>query len=154
MATDLESPPKPAAPSGAAVFVDRFAAAWSTCDPERLLELLTDDVVLRQPGLPDTQGKAAARDAFSRLFRAFPDLHAIVHRWAANGDVVFIEFTLATTFGGRELSWPAVDRFLLRDGLAAERVNYFDARRFLIEILKRPRGWRRLATSGLRPTLS
>jgi ketosteroid isomerase-like protein len=153
VATDLQSPVKPAEPSAAA-FVARFAEAWSTCDPERLLELLTDDVVLRQPAMPDTHGKAAAREAFTRLFRAFPDLHAIVHRWGANGDVVFIEFTLAATFGGRELSWPAVDRFQLRDGLAAERVNYFDPRRFFLEILKRPRGWPRLARSGLRPTLS
>lgn len=154
MATGLESLTETAGASEAAAFVEGFAAAWASCEVERLLALLADDIVLRQPALPDTHGKAAAREAFTRLFRAFPDLHAIVHRWASRGDVVFIEFTLAATFGGRELSWPAVDRFLLRDGLAAERVNYFDTRRFLIEILKRPRGWRRLATSGLRPTLS
>ena len=139
--------------SDAASFVEGFADAWGKSDVDLLLALLTDDVVLRQPALPDVQGKAAARETFTKLFRAFPGLHAIVHRWAAHGDVVFIEFTLTADFGGHELSWPAVDRLILRDGLAAERVNYFDSRRFLIEILKRPRGWPQLAKSGLRPTL-
>jgi limonene-1,2-epoxide hydrolase len=153
MSTDVESRDEATTPSDAAGFVDRFAAAWGRSDVELLLALLTEDIVLKQPALPDTHGKPAARAAFTRLFRAFPGLHATVHRWAARGDVVFIEFTLAANFGGSELSWPAVDRFFLRDGLAAERVNYFDARRFLIETLKRPRGWWQLATSGLRPTL-
>jgi ketosteroid isomerase-like protein len=153
MATDLESRDEATA-SDAAEFVEGFADAWGKSDVDLLLALLADDIVLRQPALPDTYGKTAARESFGKLFRAFPGLHATVHRWAAHGDVVFIEFTLAANFGGRELSWPAVDRFILRDGLAAERVNYFDARRFMIEILKRPRGWAQLAKSGLRPSLS
>jgi steroid delta-isomerase-like uncharacterized protein len=153
MATDLESRDE-ATVSDAAAFVEGFADAWGKSDVELLLALLADDIVLKQPALPDTYGKTAAREAFEKLFRAFPGLQATVHRWAAHGDVVFIEFTLAADFGGRELSWPAVDRFILRDGLAAERVNYFDARRFMIEILKRPRGWAQLAKSGLRPSLS
>jgi steroid delta-isomerase-like uncharacterized protein len=151
LATEVESRGEAPA-TDAARFVEGFAEAWGRSDVEMLLALLADDVVLRGPGLPDVHGKAAARQMFTKLFRAFPGLHAIVHRWAASGDTVFIEFTLAGTLGGRELSWAAVDRFTLRDGLAAERVNYFDARRFTIEILKRPRGWAQLARSGLRPS--
>lgn len=137
----------------AAAFVRRFEQAWSQSNADALVELLTDDVVLRQPTLPDTVGKAAAHEAFTRVFGAFPDLKATVHRWAAQGDLVFIEFTLSAEFGGRRLSWPAVDRFFLRDGLVAERVNYADGGRLFLEILKRPRGWRRFAASGLRPKL-
>jgi steroid delta-isomerase-like uncharacterized protein len=137
----------------AAEFVERFERAWSHSSADALIELLTDDVVLKQPTLPDTAGKAAAHAAFTRLFRAFPDLKVTVHRWAAQGDLVFVEFTLHGQFGGRKLSWPAVDRFFLRDGLIAERVNYADGGRLFLEILKRPRGWRRFAASGLRPKL-
>jgi steroid delta-isomerase-like uncharacterized protein len=139
--------------SGAAEFVERFEQAWSRSSADALIELLTDDVVLKQPTLPDTVGKAAAHEQFTRVFRAFPDLKAKVHRWAAEGDVVFIEFTLHGDFGGKQLSWPAVDRFFLRDGLIAERVNYADGSNLLFQILKRPRGWRRFAASGLRPKL-
>ena len=140
--------------AGPAEFVERFQHAWRQCSADALLELLTDDVVLRQPSMPDIAGKAAAREAFTRLFRAIPDLKATVHRWAAQDDVVFIEFTLSGEFGGRPLSWDAVDRFVVRDGLGAERVSYFDGGTLLVEFLKRPRGWRRLAASGLRPKLS
>jgi steroid delta-isomerase-like uncharacterized protein len=137
----------------AAAFVERFEQAWAQSSADALIELLSDDVVLKQPTLPDTVGKAAAHEVFTRVFRAFPGLKATVHRWAAQGDVVFIEFTLHGEFGGSHLEWPAVDRFFLRDGLIAERVNYADGGRLFVEILKRPRGWRRFAASGLRPKL-
>ena len=68
-------------------------------------------------------------------------------------EVVFIEFTLVGTFGGREISWPAVDRFLLREGLGAERLSYFDPLQPLLGTLTRPSGWGRLLRSGFRPTL-
>ena len=140
--------------AGPAEFVGRFQHAWRQCSADALLELLTDDVILRQPSMRDIVGKTAAHEAFTQLFRAIPDLKATVHRWAAQDDVVFIEFTLSGEFGGRQVSWPAVDRFIVRDGLGAERVSYFDGGKLLVEFLKRPRGWRRLAASGLRPKLS
>jgi ketosteroid isomerase-like protein len=139
--------------SDPAEFVDRFESAWAKSDPDALAELLTDDVVLIQPIVPDTAGKTAAREQFSRLLRFIPDLHTTVDRWAAQGDILFIEFTLSGTFGGRDVSWPAVDRFLLRDGLAAERVSYFDSSPLALTIMMRPRGWRRLLRSGFRPSL-
>jgi len=140
--------------AGAAEFVERFERAWSQSSASALIELLTDDVVLKQPTIPDVVGKAAAHEAFARIFGAFPDLKATVHRWAAQEeDLVFVEFTLHGEFGGRQLSWPAVDRFFLRDGLVAERVTYADGGQLFLEILKRPRGWRRFAASGLRPRL-
>jgi ketosteroid isomerase-like protein len=146
----LESP----ASVAEAEFVDRFEAAWATSDPDFLVALLTDDVVLIQPGMPSMRGKAEARDNFARLLRLIPDLHVRVHRWAARNEIVFIEFTLIGTFGGKEVSWPAVDRFLMRDGLIAERVSYFDPLPLILTTLTRPRGWRRLVASGFRPSLS
>jgi ketosteroid isomerase-like protein len=138
----------------AAEFVERFETAWSKSNADALGELLTDDVVLIQPGMPSIKGKEQAHKTFSRLFRLIPDLHVVVHRWAAGDDVLFIEFTLVGTFGGGEVSWPAVDRFLLLDGLVAERISYFDPMPLFLTTLKRPRGWRRLFTSGFRPSLS
>jgi ketosteroid isomerase-like protein len=139
----------PDAPS--ADFVARFEKAWGESDPDALLELLTDNVRLIQPTMTHTVGKQAARKQFAALLEAIPDLHVEVHRWAARDDVLFIEFTLIGTYGGRELSWPAVDRFLLRDGLAAERISYFDPLPIAAALVTRPRGWRRLLASGFRP---
>lgn len=143
-----------AASSEAAEYVQRFATAWSQCDPDALVALLAEDVVLIQPMMPATSGRTAAREAFARLFALVPDLRATVHRWGAGEDAVFIEFTLSGTFGGRELSWPAVDRFQLRDGLAVKRVSYFDPGPMTMKMLTRPRGWGRLLRSGFRPSFT
>jgi ketosteroid isomerase-like protein len=123
-------------------FVRRFDEAWSRSNADALVELLADDVVLRQPLMPELVGKSAAHAAFERLFRFFPGLTLTVNSWAARGDVVFIDFTLRGDVGGRPITWPAVDRFVLRGGLAAERVSYFDGAKLVGEILKRPRAWR------------
>ena len=63
-------------------------------------------------------------------------------------------FTLRATYGGRPIRWDAVDRFVLRDdGLASERVSFFDSQPLVLQMLTRPRGWLQLARSGFRPQL-
>jgi ketosteroid isomerase-like protein len=131
----------------AAAFVDRFARAWAGPDLDQLEALWTDDVVLVQPLGPTTVGRAAGREAFTSLLGLVPDLRATVHRWGATDDGVLIEFTLSGTLGGRELSWSAVDRIVLRDGSIAERRSYFDSIPILRQVLTRPRGWPQLAST-------
>jgi ketosteroid isomerase-like protein len=135
-------------------FADRFAAWWSDPDPDRLGDILAEDVQLIQPIAPDTHTLADGKEAFRGLFRFLPDLRGTVHDSVAEGNVVYIHFTLAGTYGGREISWDAVDRFVLReDGLAVERVSFFDSQPLALQMLLRPRGWPRLVRSGFRPQL-
>ena len=111
----------------AADFVERFRDFWSSPVPERLDIVLSQDVVLAAPAMPTTQGLAEAKLAWAGLLGLIPDLSTEVVRWAASDDGVFIEFTLSGTVAGSEITWPAVDRFVLNeDGLASERVGYFD----------------------------
>jgi ketosteroid isomerase-like protein len=121
-----------------AAFVRRFADFWSSPDPDRLGAVLTSDVTLIQPMAPPTHGLAEAQEAFRRLFLLVPDLRGTVDRWSASGDVVFIEFRLHGTFGGRRIEWPAVDRFTLRGDLGRERVSYFDPTPLLPHLARRP----------------
>jgi hypothetical protein len=135
-------------------FVERFARWWAAPDPDRLGDLLTDDVRLIQPLAPDTSTLADGKRAFKRLFRFLPDLRGEVHDSAVDGNLVFIHFTLSATYGGSRLSWDAVDRFVLRDdGLALERVSFFDSEPLAARMLLNPRGWPQLARSGFRPRL-
>jgi ketosteroid isomerase-like protein len=139
----------------AADFVERFAASWAAPTVASHSALWHDEIVLTQPLMPKAVGRRACEEGFARLFSLIPDLHATVHRWAAaDPDVVFIEFTLAGTFGGRAIEWDAVDRFVLRDGLALERVSYFDSMPVAIEMALRPRGWRQLVSASFRPHVS
>jgi ketosteroid isomerase-like protein len=122
------------APTDADSFADHFD------------HLMADDVRLIQPQLPTAVGRQAFREQFARpVFELVPDLHATVHRWAAHGDTVLIEFTLAGTLGGRPVSWDCVDRVTLRDGLATERRAYFDPTPLLAAVATRPRAWVRFA---------
>jgi ketosteroid isomerase-like protein len=135
-------------------FVERFAAWWSDPDPDRLGEILAEDVLLAQPIAPDTRTLADGVEAFRRLFRFLPDLRGAVHDFAVEGNVVFIHFTLSATYGGRPISWDAVDRFVVRDdGLATERLSFFDSQPLALQMLLRPRGWVQIARSGFRPQL-
>ena len=144
----------PITEDAAAEFVDRFAEAWRTPDLDKHDELWADDIVLIQPLMGALHGREACRAAFARLFELVPDLHAVVHRWSNGGDALFIEITLSGTFGGRELSWNAVDRFLLDDGRIAERVSYFDSVPVALAMAGRPRGWRRLIATRFVPRFS
>jgi len=128
--------------SAAADFAARFADYWRAPTPERLSLVLADRVRLVAPMTPVTETLAEGKRAFTGLFELIPDLTGEVHRWGATADGVLIEFTLSGTAGGRPISWRAVDRFVIGDdGLASERVSYFDSMPIALAALTRPRGW-------------
>lgn len=128
-------------------WVAEFIAGWrEPGDPDSFADhferVCTDDVRLIQPQLPTLVGKPAFRKGFVRpTFALIPDLHATVHDWAADGDVIYINFTLTGTLGGKPISWPCIDRIVLRDGLACERRAHFDPTPLLAAVITRPRAW-------------
>lgn len=121
-------------------FAQRFAEGWAAPTAERLVTLLADDVVLYQPHLPPLRGRAAALAEFHRLFRWLPGLHGEVHRARGADGVVYIEWTMRFPIG-RGVAIDAVDRFLLRDGLGAERTVYFDQIPLIAGVLRAPAAW-------------
>lgn len=129
-------------------WVRQFDEVWKAPRErlERLLALLSDDIVLKAPTRPPvSRGKAAGRRAFQRAFKAFPDLQARSKRWAVSGDVLFIEMTFTATVAGEPLSWDSVDRFIFREGQAIERIAFFQDSRVVLQRLRRsPAGWLQL----------
>ncbi|OSC40800.1 nuclear transport factor 2 family protein [Mycobacterium decipiens] len=122
-------------------FVEGFADFWKAPSPGGLANHLHPDVRLVQPLSPPAHGLAAAQRAFNRILGLLPDLHGEVDRWSQAGDVVFIEFRLMARLGNEVVEWPVIDRFLLRDDKAVERVSYFDSFPLLIKVLKHPSTW-------------
>lgn len=137
--------------AAAADFVRRFADYWRAPTPERLDAVLAERVRLVTPMMPDARTLDEGREAFAELFELIPDITGEVHRWGPTADGVLIEFTLGGTAGGKPISWSAVDRFVIgEDGLATERVSYFDSAPIVRAAAGRPRTWPALLRRGWR----
>jgi len=133
----------------AARFVAAFQEFWRAPTVADF-SILSEDVTLVQPLAPVMHGLGEVRETFGRIFASMPDMCGEVDRWSARDNVLFIEFRLRATIGGRPFEWPAVDRFRLnRDGRATERVTWFDSMPLLLVMLRRPRAWPRLLRSGV-----
>lgn len=126
----------------AADFARRFADFWAAPSPERLDTVLAPQVRLVTPMAPTTHTLEEGKRVFADLFELIPDLTADAHRHGATADGVLIEFTLSGNTGGGAISWHSVDRFVIgEDGLATERVSYFDSAPIALMIARRPRVW-------------
>src|SRR5204863_7757048 len=56
-------------------FLERWAGAWNSHEPERLLGLMTEDIVYDDSAWPETmRGHADVRRFLDSTWRAFPDL--------------------------------------------------------------------------------
>ncbi len=119
-------------------FTRRFGEAWAAPSGSRLAALLTEDVHLAQPLMREIRHREAAVRAFDELFALVPDLHSEVLRWGATEDGVLIEHRMQGTLGRRPYRWEVVDRILLREGLARERIAHFDPLPVLAQLLRRP----------------
>ncbi len=137
--------------AAAADFARRFAEYWQAPTPEGLDTVLARQVRMTAPMTPATHTLEDGRRVFAELFELIGDLTAEVHRWGATADGVLIEFTLSGTAGGKPISWDVVDRFVLgEDGLATERVTYFDSIPVVLAAISRPRVWPAFLRSRLR----
>jgi steroid delta-isomerase-like uncharacterized protein len=62
-------------PGFATEFAERWAAAWNSHDPDRLLALMTDDIAYDDSASPRTMhGHAEVREFLDFVWRATPDL--------------------------------------------------------------------------------
>lgn len=128
--------------SDAAEFVERFRSYWRAPTPRGLEQVLAPRTRLVAPLTATTHTREEGMRAFAALFELVQDMSAEVHRWGPTEDGVLIEFTVTGTTGGGPISWHAVDRFVLgEDGLATERVSYFDSAPLALTLARRPRSW-------------
>jgi hypothetical protein len=126
----------------AADFVRRFEEFWRAPLEGDLGAVLAERTHLVAPMARTVESLAEGKRAFAELFEAMPGMTATVHRWGATADGVLIEFTLSGTAAGKPISWDVVDRFVVgEDGLATERVTYFDSAPVALQIARRPRAW-------------
>jgi ketosteroid isomerase-like protein len=135
-------------------FVRAFADFWSAPTAERFRALMHPDVHLVQPFAPPAQGIEAAVAWFTATQALLPDIRITVRSWSGTPEALFIEWTASATFGGKPVTWDAVDRFRLEGGRVRERVAYFDALPLVGMILTRPAGWLHALRTRLAPPRS
>jgi hypothetical protein len=139
-----------AAERRAAEFAARFADFWSAPAPERLAEILAEKTRLVAPLTPTTSTLAGAERAFAGIFGLVPDLRGEVHCWGPTDTGVLINFTLRGNVRGKPIAWTAVDRIAIgEDGLATERISYFDSLPLVLTLARRPLAWPAFARSRL-----
>ncbi len=126
--------------------LERYVAAWSDQDGDRLAALYYPDAERASP-LGTARGGTDNRAAAERIWRAAPDGRITITHWAARGSVVLYEFTddgthtgpLATPGGevpgsGRRFRIEGAGVLELHDGrIAAERL-YLDPGAFLRQL--------------------
>jgi hypothetical protein len=136
----------------AAEWVEGFAEGWrAPTDAESFCDhfdrLLSDEMRLIQPQLPETVGRRAFREDFARpLFSLLSEIRGTVESWATRAEgkdeVVFIQLTIrAKLAGGRAVALHTVDKITLRDGVAIERIANLDPLELLGPIALSPRAW-------------
>lgn len=134
-------------------FVERFRTIWAE-PPKHLdhfLDFLSPDIRLVAPVVGSSVGREAGYRAFREAFAVLPDMHGVVHGWAASGNVLFIEMDFIATIAGRRTVWHNVDRFTFEDGVAVERRAFFDPLPLLAGFARRPSGWVQLFKLATQP---
>lgn len=134
-----------------AAFVQHFREVWSAPTVERLDALTNPNVCYVQPLLPDVRGREAASTYWRRVFTLIPDLHIdVVNSAVSEDNVLYIEFRIIGTLGGKPVTWPAVDRYELDHlGRVQRRVLYCDSAQMAPAVF-RPRGLAALVRAGVR----
>lgn len=135
----------------AAAFVQRFREVWAAPTVEGLDAVTHPDVCYLQPMHPPVHGREQASAYWRRIFTLMPDLHIDVVNWAVAGDdIVYVEFRINGTLGGKRVSWPAIDRYELDEaGRVRRRTLYCDSLPMAGAVL-RPRGLAAVLRAALR----
>ena len=108
-------------------WVELYASTWASREPGAKARVWHEDGRLHHPVLDmDIDGATVPR--FDDNTKALiPDLDWRVQRWAAHGDVVFLEWSWTGTVNGTRVALEGVDRMVVRDGRIVEEAVYFDS---------------------------
>jgi steroid delta-isomerase-like uncharacterized protein len=117
--------------------VRRFIDEYQSKGDESVAdEILAEDFVDHSPFGPLPPDREGVKQLFAALRAAFPDLRAVVHDQAAEGDKVWTRKTFHGTNDGEFMGMPAtgkqvsfdvIDVLRLRDGHFVEHWNVVDS---------------------------
>jgi steroid delta-isomerase-like uncharacterized protein len=102
---------EPGSPEANAALVRESVAAFNAGDTDKLLAIVTPDIVIHYAELPEPlQGRETWQQGFELIKRAFPDLEIHVDDLVAADDKVALRLTLTGTHQGEFQGIPATGR--------------------------------------------
>ena len=122
-------------------FVAAYLDAWNSFDASRIAPLVTDDIVWRDPALPQPARSVAEIQGFMQAsWQAFPDLRfseSEPRHLSVDGDTVAWGWQMTGTMRGpldspgfaptnRSMTVEGVDTWQMRDGRIARYRAYYD----------------------------
>ena len=111
-----------------------FEAGWNAHDVDRLMTFMADDCVFESIAGPEVcgtrhVGRERVREAFARVFAAFPDARFGAARHFVSGDRGLSEWRFTGTTGeGRKVEVDGCDVFTFRHGKIALKSSFFKTR--------------------------
>jgi steroid delta-isomerase-like uncharacterized protein len=136
-------------------FASRWAAAWNGHDADRVLALMTPDVLVDDPSWPVLmRGRGGVRPYLEHAWRAFPDLRFTPRDRplpADGGDCALLSWEATATHRGpieghglaptgRTVRFAGAELHDYRDGLLARRAVAFDVPALLAQLAPRREG--------------
>lgn len=104
--------------------IERYNDAWNHHDVEAICAMHAPGMVFEN----HTAGERAEGDDvathIATIFENWPDLRFEARRLYATPELAVCEWTAFASRDGRELSWPGVDVFPIRDGRIARKDVY------------------------------
>lgn len=114
-------------------FAEQALAAWSTHDPDKLIQFYTDDVVYEDVAYGEVNhGKAELRKFAADFFEAVPDLKLEVVSSSTHNDRGYVEWVFSGTDKGiyktgKKFSVRGASVFEMRGGKCSSNKDYYNA---------------------------
>jgi limonene-1,2-epoxide hydrolase len=106
--------------------VRAFIGAVEKMDLDTALALVTDDIEYDNVPMPTIHGREAVRAALTGFLKGASEVEWVVHREAANGNVVFNERVDRFHIGEKWMEIAVVGVWELKDAKIALWRDYFD----------------------------
>lgn len=107
-------------------FFDRFKSFWAAPSGARVAELIAPDATIHFTGAGTFSG-AEYVSVMQGMLDAMVDLKVTPIDCAGDGERLYIFWETSATIDGTPRTYPGVDRFRLRDGMAIEEHVIFDS---------------------------
>jgi SnoaL-like domain len=115
-------------------FMQQYMEVWPSFDADRLEAAIDPEATIHHSGMENPIRGTEEPDYVRGIKMLMPDISLKVANWAANDDVVFVEYEVSGTLAGQSLNWTGIGRFKLRDGRAIDAIGRWDNLELLAQI--------------------